>query len=71
MLSDQQRAALRLADIFLDDPSGMTPEIAEQIRSSLTVEQIVELVVRLMQWSSNKTIIGLGLDLDEIRSQVY
>ncbi len=71
LLTAEQRAALVLADAFLDDPAGLTAASAEQIRSALTTEQVIELVVRLMQWSGNKAMIALGLDLDEVRPQVY
>jgi alkylhydroperoxidase family enzyme len=64
-LSDAQKAALRLADAYLGagplDEEGRT-----EILRQLTVPQVVETVLKLMQWSSDKTIVALRLDLDDV-----
>jgi alkylhydroperoxidase family enzyme len=65
-LSDAQKAALRLADAYL----GAGPQLDEagrtEILRQLTVPQVVETVLKLMQWSSDKTIVALRLDLDDV-----
>jgi alkylhydroperoxidase family enzyme len=67
-LSEQQRAALRLADAYLVAPGAMTDESREQIANQLTPDQIVEVVLKLMGFSSDKAMVALGLDFDEIRT---
>lgn len=66
-----QRAALRVADAFLSDPNALDPAGRDEVLAELTAEQVVEVVERLAGWSYNKVLIALGLDLDEIRPQVY
>jgi hypothetical protein len=71
-ISSDQRAALLLCQAFLEDPAhfGAT-DAAGEVRIALTAAQIVELLVRLVMWSSDKVLIALGLDLDEPKSQLY
>ena len=66
-LSPHQQAALRLADAYLNSPADMTDEVRREVAAQLTTLQIVELVVQLMVNSSDKTMVALGLDFDEIR----
>src|SRR5689334_6127341 len=62
-----QRAALRLADAYLVAPAAMTDATRAQIASELTATQIVEVVLKLMGFSSDKAMVALGLDFDEVR----
>jgi alkylhydroperoxidase family enzyme len=66
-LPERQRAALRLADAYLVAPAAMTDAARAQIASELTPTQIVEVVLKLMGFSSDKAMVALGLDFDEVR----
>lgn len=67
-LSDQQRAALRLADGYLVAPGAMTDETRAAIAGELEPDQIVEVVLKLVGFSSDKAMVALGLDFDEVRT---
>ncbi len=62
-----QKAALRLADAYLTAPAEMTESVKADAAAHLTATQAVELAVKLMGFSSDKVMIALGLDMDEIR----
>jgi alkylhydroperoxidase family enzyme len=66
-LSPAQRAALRLADVYLTAPGEMSDEAKQQVTANLSSSQIVELVLKLMGFSSDKVMVALGLDFDEVR----
>ena len=67
-LSPEQQAALRLADGYLISPASMSDAVREEIATHLTPAQVVELVLKLMGFSSDKAMIALGLDFDEVRT---
>jgi alkylhydroperoxidase family enzyme len=62
-----QRAALALADAYLTAPAAMTDAVRRQVAEHLTPQQILETVLKLTGFSSDKVMVALGLDLDEIR----
>lgn len=64
-LTDRQKAALRLADAYLLWPAGTSDEVRAGALEHFTPEQIVELILRLLVYSSDKVMISLNLDLDE------
>src|SRR5438067_6600034 len=66
-LSDMRKATLRLADAYLTSPAEMGDEVRKGALEHLTTPQIVETVLHLMQYSSDKVMVALGLDLEEIR----
>ena|SRR5438093_3967261 len=66
-LSRAQRAALRLADAYLTSPGEMSESVKREVAAHLTPAQVVELVLKLMGFSSDKVMVALGLDLDEVR----
>jgi len=70
-LSDAQKAALRFADVYLSSPADMTDELRDALQTHFTSAQIVELVFRLIGWTRNKPMVALGLELDEVRHQLY
>ncbi len=45
----------------------MDDDLRAEILSTLTPAQVVETVLKLMQWSSDKVMVSLGHDLDEVR----
>ena len=65
-LTPMQKAALRLADAYLTYPAGMGDEVKEEVLSHLSAAQVAELVVKLMGFSSDKIMVALGLDLEEL-----
>jgi alkylhydroperoxidase family enzyme len=67
-LSPAQRAALTLADAYLTAPAEMSEAARREVAANLTPTQVVELVLKLMGFSSDKVMVALGLDLDEVRS---
>ncbi len=70
-LTPHQQAAAQVADAYLVDAGILDDETRTAVLQHLTPEQLVEVVVRLANWSYNKVLISLGFDLDEIRPQVY
>ena len=67
-LSAEQRAALRLADGYLIVPAAMTDGARAEIAAHLAPAQIVEVVLKLMGFSSDKAMVALGLDFDEVQT---
>jgi alkylhydroperoxidase family enzyme len=66
-LSPAQQAALKLADVYLTSPSEMSDSVKADVAAELTAVQIVETVLKLMGFSSDKVMVALGLDFDEVR----
>jgi alkylhydroperoxidase family enzyme len=66
-LSPAQRAALRLADAYLIAPAEMTDAVKQEVAAHLRPAQVVELVLKLTGFSSDKVMVALGLDFDEVR----
>jgi alkylhydroperoxidase family enzyme len=65
-LSPAQQAALRLADAYLVAPAEMTEAVKHDVAAHLRPEQVVEIVLKLMGFSSDKVMVALGLDFDEV-----
>ena len=63
----RRRAALRLADAYLMDPAATSDVVKQEVAEHLSVAQVVELAVKLMGFSSDKVMVALGLDIDEVR----
>jgi len=66
-LPEMQKAALRLADAYLMSQADISDEVKKSALEHLTPAQIVETVLHLMQYSSDKVMVALGLDLEEIK----
>ena len=66
-LSPAQQAALRLADAYLVAPAEMTEAVKRDVAAHLRPEQVVEIVLKLMGFSSDKVMVALGLDFDEVK----
>jgi hypothetical protein len=66
-LIPMQKAALRLADAYLVAPAAMTDETRHEIAAELTPVQVVEVVLKVMGFSSDKAMVALGIDFDEER----
>lgn len=64
-------AALRLADAYLGDPTELDDTTRSEILDELTPAEVAEVVGRLANWTFNKVLISLGLDVDRIERRVY
>lgn len=65
-LAPAQQAALRLADAYLISPAEMSEATRQDVAARLSADQVIEVVLKLMGFSSDKVMVALGLDLDEI-----
>jgi len=66
-MSPAQQAALRLADAYLTSPGDMSESVREYVSEHLTAVQAVEVLLKLTGYSSDKAMVALGLDFDEVR----
>jgi alkylhydroperoxidase family enzyme len=64
--SPAQRAALTLADAYLTAPAEMAASARREVAAHLSAEQVVELVLKLTGYSSDKAMVALGLDFEEV-----
>jgi hypothetical protein len=69
-LSPKQKAALRFADAYLSGPVAVDDELRAELTTYFTPTELGSLLVRLMQFSSDKVMVALGLDLAEPVRQV-
>jgi alkylhydroperoxidase family enzyme len=67
-LPAQQQASLRLADAYLIAPGALSDSVRAEIAAHLTPAQIVELVLKLMGFASDKALVALGIDYDEVQT---
>jgi alkylhydroperoxidase family enzyme len=65
-LSSVQKAALRLTDSYLVSPAEMSDAVKDDVAAHLTSDQVIELALKLMGFSSDKVMVALGLDIDEV-----
>ena len=65
-LSPAHQVALRLTDAYLIAPAEMRDSVKRDVAEHLTPTQIVEVVLKLMGFSSDKVMVVLGLDFDEV-----
>lgn len=65
-LTDVQKAALRLADTYLNSPAHMPDPVRSSAAAHLSLAQAVELAVQLMGFSNDKVMVALGFDLDRV-----
>ena len=69
-LSPKQKAALRFADAYLSGPVAVDDDLRAELTAYFTPTELGSLLVRLMQFSSDKVMVALGLDLAEPVRQV-
>jgi hypothetical protein len=67
-MAASQRAALRLADTYLTRPAEMSDAVRQEVAKYFSPAQVVELAVKLMGFSSDKVMVALGLDLEEVQT---
>jgi hypothetical protein len=61
-LSDDAKAALRLADAIIVDPGSADEELAADLHRHFSDEQIVELCLDVIKWSQQKALVALRLE---------
>jgi|SRR5689334_22591992 alkylhydroperoxidase family enzyme len=61
-LSDARKAALHFTDAFLVRPGGFGPNRRSELLRLFSPEQVLELLFKVMWWSSNKPLVALRLD---------
>ena len=61
-LPEHQKVALRLTDAFITQPNDISAELRAQVRKHFSDEQIVELMLDITKWSTQKLPVALGLD---------
>ena len=61
-LPEHQKVALRLADAFVTFPAGISKTLAAQLGEYYSPEQIVELLLDISKWSTQKIPVALGTD---------
>ena len=61
-LSDQAKAALRLADAMITNPGSISPELRASVREHLDDAQIVEICVDVMKWSQQKSLVATRIE---------
>ncbi len=61
-LAEYQRVALRLHDAFLVHPAGLGAGMHAAVLEHFSPAQIVELAFKYMYWSSNRSVVTLGID---------
>lgn len=69
-LTEKQKAVLRLCDAYLTAPGEVTAEQRAEIFRLLPPAEAVEIILWLTSWSSDKTMVALGLDLEEPTRQL-
>jgi alkylhydroperoxidase family enzyme len=67
-LAPEQRAALRLADAYLVAPGAISDAVRVEVSAQLTPAQVVEVVLKLTGFSSDKALVALGIDFDEVQT---
>jgi alkylhydroperoxidase family enzyme len=63
-LEERHKVALRLTDAYVTLPATIDEELASQVGSMFTAEEIVELVLDMSKWSTQKVHVALRIDAD-------
>ena len=61
-LPEFQKVALRLTDAFVTAPGAISAELRAQVLDHFTEAQIVELMLDMSKWSTQKLPVALGTD---------
>lgn len=61
-LPDRVKAALRITDAFITRPDLLDPDVAAQARDAFSCEQLVELLLDITKWSTQKVNVATGTD---------
>ncbi len=61
-LPERHKVALRLTDAFVTAPGAISEDLRAQVRRHFTEAQIVELMLDMSKWSTQKLSVALGTD---------
>src|SRR5262245_12940763 len=61
-LTQFQKVALRLHDVFLLDPGGLSAAARAEALEHFSPAQMVELTLKFLFWSTNRPVVVLGGD---------
>ena len=61
-LPERHKVALRLTDAFVTAPGAIGAELRAQARAHYTEAQLVELMLDMSKWSTQKLSVALGTD---------
>ncbi len=61
-LPERHKVALRLVDAFVTAPGAIGAELRAQARAHFTEAQLVELMLDMSKWSTQKLSVALGTD---------
>jgi hypothetical protein len=61
-LTESQKVALRLHDVFLSDPGTLSAALRAEALDHFSSAQMVELSLKFMYWSTNRPVVVLGGD---------
>lgn len=61
-LPERHKVALRLTDAFVTAPGSIGAELRAQARAHFTEAQLVELMLDMSKWSTQKLSVALGTD---------
>lgn len=64
LLDDRQKAALRFADAFLITPAETSPEVYREAAAHFAPDELIEIALRLVAYSSDKVMVALKLDME-------
>jgi hypothetical protein len=70
-LSDEVKAALRVTNYFITDPTGMTDEIWADCLRYYTEDELLDIVLLAMYTSQNKVSVTLGFDPGPIEEPLF
>lgn len=62
-LDERLKVLLRYVDAFITSPSSVTADLAQALSSFYTAEQMVEISLDIMKFSTQKIHVTLGLDV--------
>ena len=63
-LSEQHKAALRLADAMMSQPGEMSAALVAQLKEHFTDAQLRELTLDVMKWNYQKVSVALRTDVE-------
>lgn len=61
-LPESQKVALRLADAYISYPKAIDPVLRRQVLEHFTAAQVVELLLDISKWSTQKVPVALRTD---------
>jgi alkylhydroperoxidase family enzyme len=62
VLTTRQKLALSLTDIYLRAPAEPTAGLREELLREFSPEELIELILRQVRYTWNKTLVALALD---------